>query len=81
MDNFGLQFERRTDEDNITHSTDGVDVTLIRWMLSLTPKERLQALQRNIQSIMRLKKETVTDKDKFMLLILERTRAEKSGNE
>lgn len=28
-----------------THSDDGVDLTLIRWMLSLTPAERLQALQ------------------------------------
>ncbi len=28
-----------------THSEDGVDLTLIRWMLSLTPAERLQALQ------------------------------------
>jgi hypothetical protein len=25
--------------------SDGVDVTLIRWMLSLTPAERLQVLQ------------------------------------
>ena len=54
MDNFGSQPERRTDENNIIRSADGVDVTLIRWMLSLTPKERLQALQRNIQSIRRL---------------------------
>ncbi len=28
-----------------THSEDGVDLTLIRWMLSLTPAERLEALQ------------------------------------
>ncbi|HEU5180505.1 MAG TPA: hypothetical protein VFW45_06920 [Candidatus Polarisedimenticolia bacterium] len=28
-----------------THSPDGVDLTLIRWMLSLTPLERLEALQ------------------------------------
>ncbi len=28
-----------------TRSEDGVDLTLIRWMLSLTPAERLQALQ------------------------------------
>jgi hypothetical protein len=28
-----------------THSEDGVDLTLIRWMLSLTPAERLQVLQ------------------------------------
>jgi hypothetical protein len=26
-------------------SSDGVDVTLIRWMLSLTPAERLEAMQ------------------------------------
>jgi hypothetical protein len=25
--------------------SDGVDVTLIRWMLSLTPEERLDAMQ------------------------------------
>lgn len=28
-----------------THSPDGVDLTVIRWMLSLTPLERLEALQ------------------------------------
>ena len=38
-----------------THSEDGVDLTLIRWMLSLTPKERLITLQNNVWSIMRLK--------------------------
>lgn len=27
------------------YSEDGVDLTLIRWMLSLTPAERLQAAQ------------------------------------
>ena len=27
------------------YSESGVDLTLIRWMLSLTPAERLQALQ------------------------------------
>ena len=34
-----------------THSKDCVDLTLIRWMLSLTPAERLQVLQCNVQSI------------------------------
>jgi len=34
-----------------TYSEDGVDLTLIRWMLSLTPAERLQVLQRHIQSV------------------------------
>lgn len=33
---------------------DGVDPTLVRWMLSLTPAERLQVLQDNARSIMRL---------------------------
>ena len=37
------------------HSDDGVDLTLIRWMLSLTPVERLQVLQRHIASVQRLR--------------------------
>ncbi len=37
------------------YSEDGVDLTLIRWMLSLTPTERLQVLQDNISSIQKLK--------------------------
>lgn len=32
-------------------SDDGVDVTLIRWMLSLTPAERLQVLESNSRSL------------------------------
>ena len=38
-----------------THSTNGVDVTLIRWMLSLTPAERLEVLQRYIHSVEQLR--------------------------
>jgi hypothetical protein len=38
-----------------THSEDGVDLTLIRWMLSLTPEERLITLQNNAWSLMRLR--------------------------
>ena len=49
------QSESRVTNELPTHSTDGVDLTLIRWMLSLTPAERLQVLQRNIQSILRLR--------------------------
>ncbi len=30
---------------------DGVDLTLIRWMLSLTPAERLAVLQSNMRSL------------------------------
>jgi len=44
-------------EDRVTHSEDGVDLTLIRWMLSLTPTERLEALQQNLRSFMRLRGE------------------------
>ena len=39
------------------YSQSGVDLTLIRWMLSLTPGERLQVLQQTIRSILRLKGE------------------------
>jgi hypothetical protein len=31
--------------ENAAFSDDGVDLTLIRWMLSLTPAERLQVHQ------------------------------------
>jgi hypothetical protein len=34
-----------------THSPDGVDLTLIRWMLSLTPGQRLAAIQANVTLI------------------------------
>ncbi len=30
---------------------DGVDVTLIRWMLSLTPLERLEVLQKHVEAV------------------------------
>jgi len=40
-----------------THSPDGVDLTLIRWMLSLTPEERLEVLQANVRSILSLRDE------------------------
>ena len=33
------------------YSEDGVDLTLIRWMLSLSPAERLQFLQQRISDI------------------------------
>ena len=38
-----------------THREDGVDLTLIRWMLSLTPAERLDVLQRNVSSILSIR--------------------------
>jgi hypothetical protein len=46
---------RVTSQDEYrTHSDDGVDLTLIRWMLSLTPTERLMTLQNTIRSFKRL---------------------------
>ena len=41
--------------DEPTHSPDGVDLTLIRWMLSLTPAERLQVLQQSVESLLSLR--------------------------
>lgn len=43
-----------SNEAERTHSEDGVDLTLIRWMLSMTPAERLETLQQNIRSTLRL---------------------------
>jgi hypothetical protein len=37
------------------YSEDGVDLTLIRWMLSLTPTDRLEVLQSAVSSLARLK--------------------------
>jgi hypothetical protein len=33
------------------YSPDGVDLTLIRWMLSLTPAERLEFLDQHVNAI------------------------------
>ena len=37
--------ELTSDQDHPAESPDGVDLTLIRWTLSLTPLERLELLQ------------------------------------
>lgn len=34
-----------------THNADGVDIGLIRWMLSLTPAERLQTLENHMRFV------------------------------
>ena len=44
-----------SENDSPLYSDDGVDLTLIRWMLSLTPAERLDVLQRNVESILRIR--------------------------
>ncbi len=33
------------------YSEDGVDLTLVRWMLSLTPAERLEFLEQRIADV------------------------------
>ena len=38
-----------------TYSPDGVDLTLIRWMLTLTPLQRLQVLQHFVRSVLELR--------------------------
>jgi hypothetical protein len=37
--------------DRRLYSEDGVDMTLIRWMLSLTPAERLRTLEETLKSL------------------------------
>jgi len=37
------------------YSEDGVDLTLIRWFLSLTPAERLEFLQRQVNAILEIR--------------------------
>ncbi len=41
-------------------SADGVDLTLIRWMLGLSPTERLQAAQNLIDAAWKLRAESET---------------------
>ena len=48
--NPGMNDRDSTREMN-TFSADGVDLTLIRWLLSLTPAERLAVLQSNMRSL------------------------------
>ena len=37
------------------YSPDGVDLTLIRWMLSLTPAERLEFLEQRVNDIVAIR--------------------------
>jgi hypothetical protein len=48
--------EETTEEKQLpTYSEDGVDLTLIRWMLLLTPLERLRTAQNYANSALRLR--------------------------
>jgi hypothetical protein len=46
----------RNPDDEAEYSEDGVDLTLIRWMLSLTPIERLLFLQRHVNAVLKIRK-------------------------
>ena len=37
------------------YSDDGVDLTLIRWMLSLTPAERLEFLEQHVNEVLAIR--------------------------
>lgn len=47
----GNKWPRTDPNDPYLYNDEGVDLTLIRWMLSLTPAERLQTLEDSIRSI------------------------------
>ena len=42
-------------------SADGVDISLIRWMLSLTPLQRLEVLQRFVNSVEEIRGQNAGD--------------------
>ena len=44
-----------------THSEDGVDLTLIRWFLTLTPAERLQVLQEHVAFLAGIRGDETSD--------------------
>ena len=43
--------DEQSSSEQPTHREDGVDLTLIRWMLSMTPAQRLEALQQFVDSV------------------------------
>ena len=46
-----------TPEAELLYSEDGVDLTLVRWMLSLTPDERLQLLENLVNAINQVRRD------------------------
>ena len=44
-------------ETELLYSEDGVDLTLVRWMLSLTPDQRLQVLQDFVNALIEIREE------------------------
>jgi hypothetical protein len=52
--------EDQTEADQQAYSDDGVDLTLIRWMLSLTPAQRLDVLQGFADSVAEIRARNTT---------------------
>jgi hypothetical protein len=51
------RMETRPPSDANLYSEDGVDLTMIRWMLSLTPVERLEVLEAAVNSILDIREQ------------------------
>jgi len=49
--------ETQPETEAASYSEDGVDLTMIRWMLSLTPAERLEVLQAAANSIIDIREQ------------------------
>ena len=49
------------DENDRIYGDDGTDLTLIRWMLTLSPMERLEVLQASARSLQRLREGARTE--------------------
>jgi hypothetical protein len=47
--------DNQAEKQSPEYSEDGVDVSLIRWLLSLTPLQRLQFLERNLNALARIR--------------------------
>ena len=41
--------------DSLEVEDDGIDTSLIRWMLSLSPEERLRVLERHVRAVEELR--------------------------
>lgn len=55
-----LNLDDQTTAEQPAFSDDGVDLTLIRWMLSLTPAQRLDVLQGFADSVAEIRARNTT---------------------
>ena len=58
-----MERSRLAQSETTEYSADGVDLTLIRWMLSLTPAERLQVLQQFVNSVEEIRAQNAGEKN------------------